>query len=211
MATLPLAAETAEPIYDRASDYRVIGSALAVSAVYATLRYNVCKGVAWAEWPHYIGNKIIAVTALILFTVAVWRLVSRTRRPIRRLMAVGSALALTHTLVSLGLFRPVYYEKYFAGDGISLTGGLSILLGGAAMALLHWGKGRKGSSAPATATFPLALIAFVTGLHAAAPSLPGWLDPASWPGHLPPITLISFLIGAVALALALPATVRTHR
>lgn len=184
-------------------DHVVIGVALAVSAAYATVRYNVFKGVAWAEWPHYIGNKIIAVAALILFAVAVLRLVARRRRPIARVMAVASAFALTHTLVSLGLFRPVYYDKYFAGDGISLTGGISVLLGGGAMALLHWGKGRKGSSAPATAALPLGIIAFVTGLHAAAPSVPGWLDVQSWPGSLPPITLISFAIGSVALVLAL--------
>ncbi len=189
----------AEAAQARPNDYKLIAAASLLSAAYATLRYNVFKGVPWSDWPHYIGNKILALTALILIAAAVLRLISPVRRPIRRLMAVASALALTHTLVSLGLFEPAYFDKFFDGDKLSLAAGWSLMLAALAMALLQWGKGRRGSSAPEASIVPLGVIAFISGLHAALPSAASWLDIASWPGHMPPITLISFAIGSAAL------------
>lgn len=185
---------------ERSSDYRLIASTLALSTLYATARYNVFKGVPWADWPDYICNKVLALSGLILISLAVFRLASRNTRPIRRLMAAGSAFALTHTLVSLGLLRPAYFDRFFAGEKLSLAGGTSLMMAAVAMALLHWGKGRRGSSTPASSGGPLGAIAFLSGLHAALPSMAAWLDPAAWPGGMPPITLISFLVGLAALA-----------
>ena len=188
-------------------DNRVIGATLALSAAYATVRYNVFKGVPWADWPHFVGNKIVALASLVLIAIAVARLVSPRPRRIRRLMAVGSGLALVHTLASLALFRPSYFDKWFVGDRLSLAAGASLMLGAAALALLNWGKGKRGALAPQDAVLPLGAIAFLSGLHAGLPALASWCDPASWPGHLPPITLISFLAGTGALAVA----ARLHR
>lgn len=194
-----------------AGDGFAITAALGFSAVYATVRYNVFKGVAWSDWPHYTGSKILALASLILIAVAVARLAARQARPIRRLMAVASGLAIAHALVSLGLLDPGYYESYFAGDRLTLTGGGSVMLGALAVALLQWGKGRRGSSTPDAAVKPLALLAFLSGLHAALPATANWFAPEKWPGGMPPITLISFLIGLAALGLAAHRLGRANR
>ena len=185
---------------DRARDRRIIAGTAGFSTLYATLRYNVFKGVPWSDWPHFVGNKALALSALILIALAVFRLVARRPRPIRRLMATGSAMALVHTLISLALCRPEYFDKFFAGPKLSLAGGASMLLGAIAMAILNWGRGRAGSSLPVAAAVPLAAVAFLSGAHAALPSASTWLAPATWPGHLPPITLISFVAGCLAIA-----------
>lgn len=182
----------------RSDDIRLIACTLLLSAAYATLRYNLFKGVPWSDWPDYIGNKAAALSSLVLITVAVFRLASRKPRPIARLMAAGSALALAHTLVSLALWQPAYFDKFFAGQKVSPAGGASLMFAALAMALLHWGKGRPGSSVPSRSARWLVAIALLSGLHAGIPSLATWFRPVAWPGGMPPITLLSFLIALAA-------------
>lgn len=186
-------------------DARLIATIVATATVYATVRYNVFKGVPWGDWPHFIGNKILAVSALVLISAAVLRLVFSRDSQIRRIMAAGSAMALAHTLISFGLFQPSYFDKYFAGTKLTLPGGLSLVLAAFAMALLNWGKGQRGSSRPGQSALLLGVIALLSGVHAGFPSVATWLEPWTWPGGLPPITLISFLIGLFAMLLGLRA------
>lgn len=194
---------------ERSHDHRAIATTVFLSTIYATVRYNVFKGVPWADWPHFIVNKCLALSGLVLIALSVFRLASRTPRRIGRLMAAGSAFALIHTLVSLGLFNAAYFDKFFAGEKLSLAGGASLMIAAMAVALLNWGKGRPGSSATTSSIGPLGAIAFLSGLHAALPSASTWLDPVTWPGRMPPITLIPFVVGAIALICALG--IRTPR
>jgi hypothetical protein len=46
------------------------------------------------------------------------------------------------------------------------------------------------------------LLAFISGLHAGLPNYAGWFQPSTWPGHMLPITLISFVAGSEALGAA---------
>jgi hypothetical protein len=41
---------------------------LSVTALCATLRYNMFKGVAWSEWPVYGLNTVFALSALLFLT-----------------------------------------------------------------------------------------------------------------------------------------------
>lgn len=184
-------------------DRRLIAAVVAISSVYATLRYNVFKGVPWSDWPHFICNKVLAISALVLIAIAVRRLAARRPGPIRRLMATASGFALVHTFVSLALCRPEYFDKFFAGPKFSLSGGTSMLLASAAMALLLWGKGRPGSVQPSVAATALAIVAMLSGLHAGVPSMSTWFAPRTWPGFMPPITLVSFVVGLFAFGTAL--------
>jgi hypothetical protein len=43
------------------------------SAIYATARYNVFKGVPWSDWPIYTLNKAFALSALLLLVSSVLR------------------------------------------------------------------------------------------------------------------------------------------
>ena len=61
--------KAAEDVIDRRRDSRIVAVTVAVSGIYATLRYNVFKRVPWSDWPHYVGNKILALSALILVSL----------------------------------------------------------------------------------------------------------------------------------------------
>lgn len=186
----------------KSHDRRLVAWVVGLSTAYATVRYNGFKGVPWSDWPHFIGNKILALSALALIAIAVLRLTVARPLPIRRLMATGSAMALIHTLLSFGLFQPAYFDKFFVGAKLSVAGGVSLLAAAIAMGWLNWGKGQPGSSASANSAPLLAGIAFLSGVHAGLPSVSSWLQPRTWPGGLPPITLISFILGIVAAVAA---------
>lgn len=190
-------------VEDARADWLAIAAAVILSASYATLRYNVFKRVPWSDWPHVIGNKILALASLLLIATAIWRLGGKRRKPIRTLMAVGSAMAVAHSLLSLAILDPGHLDKFYVGAKLTASAGASLLLGSLASGLLYRGGGTPGSSAPRASAPALGVIAFLSGCHAALPSASGWFDPARWPGAMPPITLISFLVGAGACLIAL--------
>lgn len=175
-------------------------AALSVAALgYATLRYNVFKGVPWADWPAYTVNKALAVASLLLIAATVIRL----RRPGQRtaiLMATAGALALAHSLLSFALINPGYYPRlYDAAGKLTFAAGLSLTLGVAVMAIMELGARRSERWSPPLRHMVLALVAFTAGVHAALPATASWFDPATWPGGMPPLTLISSLAGTVAI------------
>ncbi|KKO17939.1 MAG: hypothetical protein BROFUL_03390 [Candidatus Brocadia fulgida] len=43
------------------------------AAAYATLRYNVFKGVPWSDWSTYVMNKAVALSALAFMALEVFR------------------------------------------------------------------------------------------------------------------------------------------
>lgn len=180
-------------------------SLLIVTAGYATLRYNVFKGVPWVQWPVYVVNKSLGLTALGLL---VWLLAMQRRgggRPTPASSGVASALVgcmLAHVFVSLAILTRAYYPKYFAGDTFTLAAGFSWLLGGAATAGLFLRLRRCAAGVPGDALVLGAWGAGV-GIHAAVLGFSGWFQPWSWPGYMVPITLISALMGAAALILGL--------
>lgn len=179
--------------------HAVAGAALGAATLYATVRYNAFKGVPWADWPSYTVNKSLAVASLLLIAIAAVRL-ARRRGATGTLLAWSGALALAHTLLSFALFTPGYFPRLFDGARLSAAGGVSVLLGAAAMAAMELGARRAGGWSPGWRGAALALTALASGVHAAVPGLASWFDPQGWPGFLPPLTLISFVAGLVALA-----------
>lgn len=179
----------------RRPDAAVVTAIVSLSLGYATLRYNVLKGVSWADWPAYTLNKAIAVAALLLIVVAISRLMQRMGG-IGKLLALAGVFALMHSLLSFALFSPAYYARLFEGGKLTLLGGASMALGAAAMAAMELGARRSGKWTRAQKGKGLALIASIGGLHAALSAVPTWLEPGTWPGAMPPLTLISFVVGA---------------
>jgi hypothetical protein len=162
------------------------------------LRYNVFKGVPWADWPAYTLNKAIAVASLLILAASVLRL-ARWGRGAGVLMAWSGVLALAHSLLSFALFDPGYYPRLFEDGKLTVIGGLSITLGAVLTAVMELGARRSAIWPPQWRRTALALVAFGAGLHAALPALQSWVEPGTWPGSMPPLTLISFLAGLVAL------------
>jgi hypothetical protein len=177
--------------------------ALLGSAIYATARYNVFKGVPWNDWPIYTLNKAFALSALFLLVLCVIHKRSAQGNSNARTMYLASVFGSIHVILSLTLLSPVYYEKLFVQGKLTAAAGCSIVLGAAAAAVMAVGKRILGDQDTGGGLGKLAILAFVIGLHAMLQGFAGWFALSKWPGMLPPITLISFLLGLAAVAIAL--------
>lgn len=178
-------------------DHAVAAGLLGLALLYATLRYNVFKHVPWSDWPGYTTNKALAVGSLLLLAAAVLRLARR--QPSGILLLWSGGLALSHSLLSFALLSPLYFPKLFYEGKLTAAAGLSLLLGALLMAVMEIGARLGSEWPPAWRQGSLALVAFGTGLHASVTAFPSWVETGTWPGGLPPLTLISFVTGTVAL------------
>ena len=174
---------------------------MTLCAVYATLRYNVFKGVAWSEWPVYVVNKVFALSSLLLLLVCVLGARRRAADSRPSLLSAAWVLLLLHAGVSLAILAPACYPKYHDAGKLTGLAGWSMLLGVAATVILHLAA--RPCERGASLGVKLGILAFASGVHAALLGYAGWFAPATWPGGMIPITLISFAAGGAALAAAL--------
>ena len=187
---------------------------------YAIVRYNVFKGVEWTHLPLYVVNKSAALAGLVFIALAytVGKLFGGVRgsEPVRAKAKffglTGFAMISMHILMAMVLLSPANYPKFFLDSGkFNLTGELTFLCG-----VLGYGC----LLLPAITTLPYlydalgmerwlrsqhmgyATLALACG-HTFAMGYEGWFDLATWPGALPPITLLGFIAGSAALAVKL--------
>ncbi len=184
---------------------RLIPLVFFVSLAYAVTRYNVFKGVPLDHLPMYVLNKVVSMTALFLIGLSH---VSANNDLRRRAGMAGFAFAGLHALLSQALLSPDYYPKLFAVkeglQGYALNGELALLSGSLGfffLVLMAWPKRPETAEGWFTALpwlvrGTLALV----GLHCLFYGWSGWRTPSTWPGDLPPITLLSFLFAFGALA-----------
>ncbi len=183
---------------------------------YAIVRYNVFKGVEWTHLPLYIVNKSAAFAGVIF--IALSYLAGKyfsgpagsepARAKAKFLGLTGFAMITVHILMSMVLLSPANYEKFFAASGkLNLSGELTFLFGVTAYGCLLF---------PAITTLPYmydalgmerwlpaqhmgyATLALACG-HTFAMGYKGWLDTATWPGSMPPITMLGFVAALIAL------------
>lgn len=181
-----------------------------VVMTYAVIRYNIYKGTSIESIPLFILNKAISLSSVVLIGLSFllgslarfWSNLFVSRLYLRKPLGIlGFALAAIHTLISLLLFNPAYYPKFFTGTGqLNLTGELSMLFGVLALAIF---------STVALISIPqvadsmdakqwlfvqrTGYLAFIlVGLHVGVMGFEGWLKPTTWPGGLLPISLIAF-------------------
>jgi hypothetical protein len=175
----------------------VCGAALA----YAVLRYAVFGAVPpdrAVGFALFVANKAIASAALGLFALAL----GLARDPSTRRTAgrAGTALAGVHVAVAALVLVIGDLPKLRApgGDLLARTW-LALTLGASAALLLVAHRVRvHHPRGPALRHLIVALV----GLHAAALGVPNWVDPARWPGRLPPITLLAALLAGAGLLAA---------
>jgi hypothetical protein len=189
---------------------------LAVSSVYAVLRYHdAFFGVHRADQlPLYIFNKAVSFAALAMIALAVGaRLVARLsggrlgwfKHERRSIGFIGFGFAAVHAGMSLAMLSPSYYGKLYLESGkMNLWGELSMLAGVAGIALLVWQaklpQANEGDGRRSLRWLGLGVLG-LTAAHVGAMGWPGWLEPATWPGGLPPITLWSFVVALVGVTL----------
>ena len=112
---------------------------IAVALIYAVFRYNIVRGVPWEQLPLYITNKGIALSAVLLIALSyvigpLTRFSPKTFSPwltTRKYFGLlGFGLAAIHGIISLLIFDPSYYPRFFGENGkLDFNGELSMLFG----------------------------------------------------------------------------------
>ena len=199
------------------------GSIIAVTLIlcfgYTILRYHIMGPVAWKDFPFFIMNKGISMSAFILlvfnFSFGPLRTLG-LKLPDSWLAArkalgmTGFLLVLIHALMSFLMFNPNVYGKFFEENGtLTLLAGLS-MLGGVLGFVFLWGynlsfqthlrEDKKFIQFITSRGFLLFAMLF-GAIHLFFMGYKGWLAPEEWHGGLPPISLVTFscfVIGYVA-------------
>lgn len=199
----------------------LIAIALVFGLAYAIVRYHIAGPVPWKDFPFFILNKGISLSAFILLTLnfALGPLnnlgvkVSEGWLNARKAMGMtGFLLVLIHVLMSFLLFNPSVYGKFFMANGtLTLLAGLSMFTGVLAFVVL-WGYNMTFQ------TFmreDKAFIQFITSrkfmlfalllgaAHLFFMGYEGWLNPGGWQGGLPPISLVAFTCFAIGYVINL--------
>jgi DMSO/TMAO reductase YedYZ heme-binding membrane subunit len=199
----------------------IIAITCSASVGYAVLRYHIAGPVPWKDFPFFIMNKGISLSAFVLLTfnfslgplnnlgvkVSEGWLNSR-----KALGMTGFLLVLIHALISFMLFDGAVYGKFFETNGtLTLLAGLS-MLGGVLAFVILWGI---NLSFQTYLSEDKAFIRFITSrkfllsamllsaAHLFFMGYEGWLNPSGWHGGLPPISLVAFVFFAVGYVINL--------
>jgi len=189
----------------------IIAIVMIFGLAYAILRYHIAGPVPWKDFPFFILNKGISLSAFILLTCNfsfgplnnLGVKVPEGWLNARKAMGMtGFLLVLIHALMSFLLFKPAMYGKFFEADGtLTLLAGLS-MLGGILAFVVLWAYNLSFQ------TFlreDRVFILFITSrkfllfalllgaAHLFFMGYSGWLKPSDWHGGLPPISLVAFV------------------
>jgi len=193
----------------------IIAIVMFFGLAYAIVRYHIVGPVPWKDFPFFILNKGISLSAFILLTcnfgfgplknlginVPEGWLNAR-----KALGMTGFLLVLIHALISFMLFSPSVYGKFFEADGtLTLLAGLS-MLGGVLAFVVLWAF---NLSFQTHLREDQAFIRFITSrkfllfamllgaAHVFFMGYEGWLNPSGWHGGMPPVSLVAFVVFSV--------------
>lgn len=210
----------------KTADKKTVGTTLVTLAVgYAVLRYHVIKGVPWSNFPLFILNKGLSLSAVFLIAASyilghLSRYFPKTFTPwlsMRKYLGLlGFGLAAVHALMSMLLLSFAYYPKFFEESGkLNLIGELSLLFGVVSFFIfsivaitstpsvekeMDKNKWLKVQS--------MGYLAFASvGLHVLIMGFAGWLTPKTWPGGLLPVSLVAFIVITITILLKIIALV----
>ena len=126
---------------------KIIAITSLLSLGYAILRYHIVGDVPWKDFPFFILNKGISLSAFILltFNFSIGPLknlgikVSEGWLNSRQVLGMtGFLYVLIHALMSLMIFKPEIFGKFFEENGsLTLYAGLS-MLGGILAFVVLW-------------------------------------------------------------------------
>jgi hypothetical protein len=199
----------------------IITIAIIFGLAYAVLRYHVVGPVPWKDFPFFILNKGISLSAFILLTCNFGfgplnnlgvKVPEGWLNARKALGMTGFLLALIHALMSFMLFSPSVYGKFFETDGtLTMLAGLS-MLGGVLAFVVLWGY---NLSFQTHLREDKAFIQFITSrtfllwamllgaAHLFFMGYEGWLNPSGWHGGIPPVSLVAFAFFAVGYVINL--------
>ena len=182
-----------------------------LSLIYVVVRYHIAGGVPWKDFPFFILNKAISLSAFILLVInfSLGPLINLgVKLPegwlnSRSVLGIFSfMLVILHTFMSLMLFSPRIYSKFFEADGtLTFSAGMSMLGGIIALLVLwiynlsfktHLRDNERLISFLTSRKFLLTAILF-GGIHLFFMGYGGWMNPSGWHGGIPPVSLVAFV------------------
>ncbi len=188
----------------------IILATVLFSVGYAILRYHIVGTVPWKDFPFFILNKGISLSAFILLTFNFGfgplnnmgvKVPEGWLNARKALGMTGFLLVLIHVVMSFMLFNASVYAKFFQPDGtLTLLAGLS-MLGGVLAFVVLWGynlsfqthlREDKAFIQFITSRKFLLLAMTLGAAHLVFMGYKGWLDPSGWQGGIPPISLVAF-------------------
>ena len=193
---------------------------LILFTLYAIVRYNIFKGVDPIHFPVYILNKVFSSVGIVFLALSyglgkikIKKFDDKETKSlwVKSSGLIGFSFSAMHVFMTLMILNPSYYPKLYNGDMLNLTGEISMLMG--VLSLYFF-------SIPAITTIPfmqeavgikkwqkrqrIGYYGLLTALlHVVVMGFAGWLKVNTWPGYLPPITLISAVIASIPLILKL--------
>ena len=180
--------------------YLRVAVILLIAGIYACTRYVIFSNVYWIQIPVYILNKTMAVAAVFALMLSALGNLRNQGRVARDWGIITLHLTIYHVLLSLMIMSPEYYDFYWK-DVLTLEGNLLMsfgALGTYCVVMLY--MSRAGTTR--MAAFKV-LASFSIGAHIFLLAWNSWLQPERWYGHMPPISLWSFLFTLVAFGIYL--------
>ena len=198
---------------------RIALISFAAMYIYAILRYIVFGTTPWIDLPHYITNKALSFTSLVLISISfsvkpysnlISKLPESQSSLQKDLGLYGFIMVFAHMILSFIAFNFDVYGKFF-NDTADLTnaGGISLLAGVLASYVLwklkmsHKPKAKVEASSNDKLLKKLFRIGtlILIGIHLVFMGLGSWFNPSIWNGGMPPISLIAFVFVFIAFVL----------
>lgn len=165
---------------------------------YAALRYHVGADVPIDDW-YFILNKSIAWTGLTLVALSILKTSTLAKWHLNRrgLGLTGISFAFVHAISVLVLFSEEHYTKLFTEHQINTQGYTAISLGVLSLMIFSIPLVAALKGYPNEAwQFRLGKYGVLVSIfHPLIIGYSGWLTVDKWPFGMPPITLLSVLIG----------------
>jgi hypothetical protein len=199
----------------------IITIAIIFGLAYAIVRYHIAGPVPWKNFPFFILNKGISLSAFILLTCNFGfgplnnlgvKVPEGWLNARKALGMTGFLLVLIHALMSFMLFSPSVYGKFFETDGtLTLLAGLS-MLGGVLAFVVLWAfnlsfqtflREDKAFIQFITSRTFLLWAMLLSAAHLFFMGYEGWLNPSGWHGGIPPVSLVAFTFFTVGYVINL--------
>ncbi|WP_281560255.1 hypothetical protein [Thalassomonas sp. RHCl1] len=172
--------------------------------VYAVVRYNLAAGVSWSQLPLYILNKALSMSSVLALLFAAREGLKGRREQARDLAKMALHCALLHVLLTLILLPAGYYPKLSqvlltSGGGqvlqmasFSTVANLALFFG-LLCAYLFFVISAGYFAGMLQKRLLQYLQICALAYHLLFLGAYSWFTPTSWPGYLPPVTLLSFI------------------
>ncbi|MCX7833243.1 MAG: hypothetical protein N2490_03440 [Ignavibacteria bacterium] len=168
--------------------------------VYAVLRYIIFGVTSWDQIPLFITNKALSFSGLLYFALSPIVKYFTKRKDVKIYYLTGFIFICLHVIISLILLNKINYGKFYNESGtFKLDSGISMLAGTVAFIFLLYTNVVKKDSSIITNKLLYSILSILPLVHLFFMGYKGWFSYDSWPGGMPPITLLSFILYTLGL------------